>query len=155
MAEEDDDLTLEDLDKLVPIFRWIFIIIGFVIIGGIIFAGLKSWPWYLVLPLGGVLHFGNRTLKTMIVGEAEKAREELHIDYIKEEGLSIDEMKFEDFSALDEDKQRASLAAKAYKKPDAPRRSLPINGVVLICALMLLVSGFWYGLGKVIGLIFG
>jgi len=155
MAENDDDITLEDLDKIIPLFRWVFIISGFVIIGGIIFAGVKSWPWYLVLPIGGILHFGNRTLKTMIIGGAEKTRKELHVDYVKEEGLSIDEMKFEDFSELDEGQQRASLAAKAYEQAEAPRRSLPVNGIVLIGGLMLLVSGFWYGLGKILALIFG
>ena len=155
MHEVEDDVTIEELDKMVPIFRWIFIILGICIIGGIIFAGAKSWSWYLVIPIGACLHFGNQALKRTILNGAEEARKELHVAHVEDAGLSMDEMTFEDFSNLSQDEQRASMAAKEYQKPKAPFRSLPIKTIILVCILMLAVSGFWYGLGKLLGMIFG
>lgn len=77
---EEDEFSLSDLEKLQPIFTVFFILVQFALMFGLIWTGWRGFPWYLIIPLGGVLWFGNQTLKRMfrnqfetLIPEAKKA----------------------------------------------------------------------------------
>jgi len=63
MNDDEEEFSLEDLEKLGPIFRWTFTILGLVVVGLITFAGYKGWIWYIVIPVGSALFFGCRVMK--------------------------------------------------------------------------------------------
>jgi len=151
----DNDLTLDDLEKVVPILRWIMTIIGLVIVIMIAFSGYKSWPWYIAIPLGGGLFLGTKILKRMFSNTGETMRTELLEDGVISDGLSVTETKFEDFVDLsDIDKSRVSAISDLKIAQKRESSALSFNVIIIAIIAMLLVGAFWYGLGRLLAVLF-
>ena len=155
MSSGDDDLTLNDLEKVVPIIRWTLTVVGLICVITIAVGGFKGWPWYITIPIGGALFLGTKIFKRMIDNTAEVTRADLLEDEAKADGLDISETSFEEFSNLsDEDKNRINAISDAKRKARKPAVNLPISTTLIVIITMFLVGGFWYGFGTVLRLIF-
>ncbi|MEP6342333.1 MAG: hypothetical protein ABJ275_03385 [Maricaulaceae bacterium] len=154
MSSGDDDLTLDDLDKVVPIIRWILTVVGLICVITIAVGGFKGWPWYITIPIGGALFLGTKIFKRMIDNTAEVTRVDLLDDEAKADGLDISETSFEEFSNLsDEDKNRINAISDAKTKIRNPAVNLPISSSLIVIITMFVAGGFWYGFGYLIRLL--
>lgn len=147
MSGGDDDLTLNDLEKVVPIIKWTMTVVGLICVMTIAVGGFKGWPWYITIPIGGALFLGTKIFKRMIDNTADVTRAELLEDEARADGIDISKTRFEEFSNLsDEDKNRINAISDAKTKV----RNLPISSTLIVIITMFLVGGFWYGFGYLI-----
>jgi hypothetical protein len=151
MQNEEDDFTLEDLDKLETIFRILALVLGFIVIGFIIWAGLKGWAWYIAIPVGSALFFGCRILKRMFVNQAQHERQKIrrqgehHPD--EKDKISFDE--FMDMSPQESDDEKLALLRLKQQKT---KKTKPYQNILAASFVMLMVGVFWYGVGRIIAL---
>jgi len=95
------------------------------------------------------LQFGNRVLSRMIINGAEETRKELHVAHVEDVGLSMDDMKFDDFSDLSSDDQHSAMLAKEYQEDEKQSvQQIPTNNIFIAIIIILLSGIFWYGVGR-------
>lgn len=155
MTQVDNDIDVEDLDKLGPIIRSGLTILGLIIVSLITIAGFNSWRWYIAIPLGSLLFFACRLLKSFFKKEISRER----VALVEAERLMNDEkgrVSYEEFSEIvpndDDDEQIALLRARQKRI-----NNLKPNAIIMLAAafVMLLVGLFWYAIGLTMALIVG
>ena len=150
----DDDITIDDLNKIVPFFRWGLVLLGLIIVITIAVAGYKGWPWYIAIPIGMPLFFGTKVLKNMVLNADKTMRAEILEQDLATEGLEIGATDFDTYSQLSEgDKARLNKITEHKIEQNKTGLKLPLKSLPIIIVLMGLVGWFWYGLGWLLSLI--
>ena len=151
MQDDEEEFTLEDLEKLGPIFRWTFTILGLVVLGSIVFAGYKGWAWYIAVPVGSALFLGCRVLKgvfdNQIHTERLKVKRNTQAISSVQNKVSLDE--FMDMSPQESDDEKLALLRLKQQKQN---KAKPYQNMLVACFIMLMVGVFWYGVGRIVAL---
>ena len=151
MQEDEDEFSLEDLEKLGPIFRIIFSLLGLVVVGLIVLAGYKGWLWFIAVPVGSALFFGCRVLKRIfdnqIHEEKQKIEKNEQTNSHAKDKISFDE--FMDMSPQESDDEKIALVRLKQEKA---KKAKPYQNLLAATFIMLLIGVFWYGVGRIIAL---
>ena len=151
MEEDEEEFSLEDLEKLGPIFRWTFTLLGLVVVGLIVFAGYKGWAWFISIPLGSALFFACRVLKRMFTNqiheEKQKIKKKEQAELSSGNKVSFDE--FMDMSPQESDDEKIAILRLKQQKQ---KKAKPYENMLAACFVMLMVGVFWYGVGRIAAL---
>lgn len=146
-TDNQEEFSLEDLEKLQPIFIWFFIALQFALMGTLIWAGLTNKSSLIVIIVGGMAWLGVKLLKSMISNQFKTL-----IPIAKKNEFIKSEFETR---AFDDDGSDINVRAEIMinDNEDVIEDSLhnvkltPKLGLVAILFGAFLPAAFWYGLG--------
>jgi hypothetical protein len=150
MADDEEEFLLEDLEKLGPIFRWTFTLLGLVVVGLITFAGYKGWAWFIAIPIGSALFLGCRILKRMFDNQIQE--EKLNIKKKQINSSAPNKVSFDEFMEMSPQESDDEKLAVIRLKEQRIKNANPYQNMFAACFIMLMVGVFWYGVGRIIAL---
>ena len=149
-----DDMSLEELEQVQRILPIIVLVVGLLIVGFNVAAGVLNWNLPLSLMVAALAHVLFRVLKRMfknglveMIAEAQQQASQL--DVTSEQQAPQAQPTQKQPAAGRPGPDAFSLAMSKVLKSD---NSLMIFGGLYL--VMLMVSSFWYGLGWGIGWLF-
>lgn len=142
-TDNQEEFSLEDLEKLQPIFMWLFILLQFALMGALIWAGLTKKPWLIVIVVGGIIWLGVKVLKSMISNQFKTL-----IPIAKKNKFIKSEFETRAF-----DDDGSDITVRAENMINSNEDSVhavkltPKLGLLAILFGAFLPAAFWYGLG--------
>lgn len=141
MSEPSQDLqSLKTVQRVLPFF---IIFVGSALVIVNVMAGFQQWHFLLTLLLGALLHTLFRVTKRMFKRTLEAMVAQTEHDAA---GVSVEQAETFDRKASEEGADDVSPTKAAMGKT---------NAFGLIYFIMLFVTAFWYGIGALLGWLFG
>ena len=150
---DEEELSLEELEKLQPVFTTIFICLQIVLMLGLVYSGWKNFSWFLAIPIGAVLWISNRILKRIFRQSFEEAIPIARLREAETKAVETRSFDSEPEDAIAEVQQKHAVINSTKKTP----RDILITKSMIVLALFfaaVLPAALWYGIGLGVAAIF-
>jgi len=141
--EEEEEFSLDDLEKIDTFFLLAFITISLIIFFITIWAGYHAWRWYIVIPISGLFISTTRIFKSMV-------RNSIHEETAKLSPTDADEPLDTIGFKIPSNNGPETKSPQNFSKTRRLISRLPSPAIFLsVYIAMTFVAAFWYGLGLI------